>query len=69
MSIENLPPIMVNGNVLNSYLDCADEFWQLFENMINEIFDESIPFIPTTNEKTCSYCSLIEICNKKKSEY
>ena len=69
MSTKSLPPIKVNDKELYSYRECADEFWLLFEGMINEIFNKAVPFIPTTNEKTCSYCSLIEICNKKKMEY
>ena len=69
MSTAHLSPIMVNKKVLNTYREYVDEFWPLFEQVINDIFDVTKPFVSTTVEKTCEYCNLIEVCNKKKKAY
>ena len=68
LNTEHLPPIAIGVNrdkkVLYSYLEYKDEFWSLFENLINEIFDESISFKPATHEDACHYCKFLEFCNK-----
>ena len=72
LNTEHLPPIAIGVNrdkkVLYSYLEYKDEFWSLFENLINEIFDESIPFKPATHEDACHYCKFLEFCNKESKD-
>ena len=65
LNIEHLPPIKIANKILTSYLEYKDEFWGLFEQLINEIFDENIPFIPTKNDEACLYCKFLELCNKE----
>ena len=65
MNITHLPPIIIGKEIINSYKQCAEEFWPLFEKMINEIFDEKQPFLPTPNEKRCEICNFLDVCNKK----
>ncbi|MBR3830216.1 MAG: PD-(D/E)XK nuclease family protein [Muribaculaceae bacterium] len=69
INTEHLPPITIgtrkDKKVLNSYLEYKDEFWPLFEELINEIFDEKIPFVASTNEDACKYCKFLEFCNKE----
>lgn len=68
LNTEHLPPIKINKHVLTSYLEHKDEFWKLFEGLINEIFDESIPFRPATNDEACHYCKFLEFCNKEPKQ-
>ncbi len=68
LNTEHLPPIKINKKVLTSYLEYKEEFWTFFENLINEIFDENVPFKPATNEEACHYCKFLEFCDKEKKE-
>lgn len=47
----------------------ADSLYE-YENqlhlLIDEIFNKDVPFYANPNEKVCSYCSLTNLCNKKK---
>ena len=65
INITHLPPITINKETITSYKQCAEEFWALFEKMIDEIFDERQPFLPTPNEERCKICNFLDICNKK----
>ena len=47
------------------FKDYKEEFWPLLENLIDEIFDENIPFTPSKNEDSCKFCELLDICNKE----
>lgn len=40
------------------------EFKEFFDNCLNEIFDESIPFTQTTTGKACEWCQFTNICKK-----
>ncbi len=68
LNTEHLPPIKISKKELESYLEYKDEFWESFECLINEIFDESIPFVPAQNEDACHYCKFLEFCNKEPNE-
>ena len=61
----NFQPIKINDIEVNSHKDYKEEFWPLFENLIDEIFDENIPFTPSKNEDSCKFCELLDICNKE----
>lgn len=61
----NFQPIKINRIEVNSHKDYKEEFWPLFENLIDEIFDENIPFTPSKNEDSCKFCELLDICNKE----
>lgn len=65
LNTSDFKPITIDEKEVNSYKDYKDEFLPLFENLINEIFDEKIPFTPSKNEDSCKYCKLFDICNKK----
>lgn len=41
-----------------------DEFRTHFEQCIEEIFDEQVPFTQTLTEKPCEWCSFTSICKK-----
>ncbi len=69
INTEHLPPITVGTSkdkkVLNGYLEYKDEFYALFEQLIDEIFDENIPFVPSQNDEACKYCKFTVFCNKE----
>lgn len=65
LNTEHLPPIKIAKKTLTSYKEYETEFWSLFENLINEIFDETIPFEPAKNDNACLYCKFTELCNKQ----
>lgn len=68
INTEHLPPITIgtlrDKKVLTGYLEYKDEFYTLFEQLIDEIFDENIPFIPAQNDEACKYCKFAGFCNK-----
>lgn len=65
LNTEHLPSIKIAKKEVVSYLEYKEEFWTLFEKLINEIFDENIPFTPALNNDACHYCKFLELCNKK----
>lgn len=40
------------------------EFKEFFDNCLDEIFDESIPFTQTSTGKACEWCQFTNICKK-----
>ena len=65
LNTEHLPSIKIAKKELVSYLEYKGEFWMLFEKLINNIFDENVPFTPAQNNDACHYCKFLELCNKK----
>lgn len=51
------------GNV-NNHLDIMPLFLPRLNSVINEIFDTSVPFISTSNLKSCNYCPYSRICGR-----
>lgn len=41
-----------------------DEFTRLFNNCLEEIFDEKIPFTQTQQEKNCQWCTFKDVCGR-----
>lgn len=54
----------VNKQEITDYEDINDEYMQSLRNVISEIFDSSVPFTQTQNEKNCQYCKFIDFCRK-----
>lgn len=69
INTEHLPPITIGSlrdkKVLSGYLEYKEEFYSLFEQLIDEIFDENIPFVPAQNDEACKYCKFLGFCNKE----
>lgn len=65
LNTTELSPIIINNDKLETYLTYKDEFWQHFEQLIDEIFDPEIPFRPATNDAACKYCKLLQFCGKE----
>lgn len=41
-----------------------EDFKQLFEDCLSEIFDASVPFVQTTTGEACKWCPFTNICKK-----
>ncbi len=52
------------GNQPVEFVSVSDQFEAHFRVLLEEIFDLEIPFIQTTNEEHCKYCSYRQICRK-----
>ena len=69
INTEHLPPITIgtlkDKKILTGYLEYKEEFYALFEQLIDEIFDENIPFVPSQNDEACKYCKFADFCNKE----
>ena len=52
-----------DGNVITN--EQFDEFMAHTRKLLMEIFDASIPFSQTADEKRCLYCAYKDICNRQ----
>lgn len=46
------------------YSSVEDEFYPLFKQMIDEIFDETTPFDQCEDIANCKYCSFLTVCGR-----
>lgn len=60
--VHNLPKL--NEEVQEDHTACNSEFLQLLENMLTDIFDESVPFSPAADWKSCKICPFKTICHR-----
>ena len=42
-----------------------DEFLEVLKQLLEELYDPKIPFVPTTLEKKCTYCPYSALCREK----
>ncbi|UXX78792.1 exodeoxyribonuclease V subunit gamma [Reichenbachiella carrageenanivorans] len=52
------------GTVILNYLDYESEFKTVLSSLLTEIFDPSVAFSQTEDEKKCQYCIYQQICMK-----
>jgi hypothetical protein len=50
--------------IIDDFGKSIDDFEDSLRNCINEMFDERIPFIQTSNIHNCSYCYFAGICSR-----
>ena len=58
------PKIIMNKDPVNDLNSCLPEFKEKFDEVIEEIFNPSVPFTQTQNNKNCQWCSFKDLCNK-----
>lgn len=51
-------------NPVTDITDIKEEYMHKLAEILQEIFDESKPFTPAKNERTCEYCDYRKICGK-----
>ena len=65
------PHIFIDQHAVEDFSIYHDQFGQLLQETIEEIFNSDIPYTATTNEEACKYCKFTALCGrgKKKSHY
>lgn len=53
-----------NGNQPVDFISIADQFEELFVKLLEEIFNQNIPFEQTTLQENCAYCAYKQICRR-----
>ena len=56
ITMDKVPVIDLNS--------CLPEFKDKFDEVVKEIFNPSVPFTQTQNNKNCQWCSFKDLCNK-----
>ena len=59
------PDITINKEKVTDYSLYSQEFGELLNETIEEIFNSDIPYTPTTNKDACKYCKFTTLCKKK----
>ncbi|WP_258104360.1 PD-(D/E)XK nuclease family protein [Marinoscillum sp. MHG1-6] len=52
------------GIPVTEFRQYLEEFEESLAELVTEVFDKSVPFDQTDDEKKCSYCSFKEICGR-----
>lgn len=55
----------VSSKPLKGHKEINDGFLERLNGMLKDIFDRDIPFTPTDNESSCTYCTLKQLCGKE----
>jgi CRISPR/Cas system-associated exonuclease Cas4 (RecB family) len=58
------PTIIQDKHPINDFSIYLPEFKENFDEVIEEIFNASVPFTQTQNDKNCQWCSFKDLCNK-----
>lgn len=58
------PKITMDKVPVNDLNSCLPEFKDKFDEVVEEIFNPSVPFTQTQNNKNCQWCSFKDLCNK-----
>ena len=53
-----------NGVQVRDFAEYREEFREIFDSCLEEIFDEQIPFDQTTTSEACKWCSFTNICKR-----
>ena len=53
-------------NKVQSIDHFAEEFKQELNELLEEFFDPSVPYLQTENQDKCQYCPYVDICNRKQ---
>ncbi|MBF6597123.1 MAG: PD-(D/E)XK nuclease family protein [Fermentimonas sp.] len=56
--------IIMDKVPVNDLNFCLPEFKEKFDEVIEEIFNPSVPFTQTQNSKNCQWCTFKDLCNK-----
>jgi hypothetical protein len=52
---------------IHNFRHYAEEFQSALKKVLEELYSPSIPFVQTTHEAKCKYCSYITICRKNSN--
>lgn len=60
-----VPFIKIGNDVVKDYEEVMDEYEERLNNLLEEIFNEDIPFTQTQILKNCKYCKFKTICKRE----
>ena len=58
------PKVKCDKNEINDVSAYLPEFVEKFNKLLEEIFDPTIPFSQTENEKNCEWCAFKDVCGR-----
>lgn len=56
------PTLCINKEPISDIEEYKDEYRNLLNNLVNEIFDRNIPFSQTEDTSRCTYCPFRQLC-------
>ena len=59
------PVIKLGKDEVKDFSIYENEFIERLSELLQEIFDPAIPFVPTSQEETCMWCDFKNLCNIK----
>ena len=62
------PDITINKTKVTDYSQYSQEFAELLNRTIDEIFNSDIPYTPTTSKDACKYCKFTTLCRKASAQ-
>ena len=65
--MQGLNPIVYNKDVFDDHRVVNDEFLTLFNGVLTEMFDPTVPFRQADNAKSCEYCGFKAVCGRDDS--
>lgn len=66
---EYSPWVKFSGETLNFFpKELRNDFYNLLQKTLEEIFNPEIPFVATDNEKSCEHCDFRILCNKREKK-
>jgi hypothetical protein len=60
---EPFEPLIIDSKKVECFSDYEDDFVALFDKLLDEIFDENVPFKANPSDHSCKYCSFHKICS------
>lgn len=68
-SEEKAPSFVVDKQEILDYHQIEPEFRDRLFAMIEEIFDENVPFDQAKDESSCTFCPFLDLCNRKPKTF
>ena len=60
----NMTSLKKEGRVL-SFSPLENQFIELLKELLQRLFDPTVPFVQRENDKICSYCDFVSLCQRK----
>lgn len=60
----NMTSLKKEGRVA-SFFPLENQFMELLKELVQKLFDPTIPFVQRENDKICSYCDFASLCQRK----
>ena len=61
--VQKDPTLKLNKQPVRDIREESDTFMNLFQQLLNEMFNPDIPFTPTADKKRCEHCPFRQFCS------